>query len=425
LKNLIKMSLQAKMLLCNRLLRPCLKLAYNRTRCALSTSVKLCHKVDYYSVLGVNRNENEENIKAAYFRLAKRYHPDYNSTESQAAMFEMISEAYEVLSNLEKRKIYDEYGEMSETEGGISRGPQRKRGDDTFSSEDLFRRILKNEKAVAKKDVFQDDRAYEASNYGTDKTKDIVLTITFEEAARGCIYQVSINQKVECPKCFGSRAEIGFQGKSCPYCEGTGLETEKVGHIVTRRTCAYCEGSGVFIKFKCMECAGTGITIFGNLHEVTIPPGTENGEILRVPYIKGLRKMSIDKAEFFYVKVMVNKSEYFEKEGLDIRSKADIDAYTSLFGGKIQIRGLHESPITVDIPPGTSSHQEITLPGKGVKMGTLAGNHIVDIGINMTELNKETYSALDSIVADLGRDSDDALPDSSVVIPIVEGRKFL
>ena len=89
-----------------------------------------------------------------------------------------------------------------------------------------------------------------------------------------------------------------------------------------------------------------------------IPPGTDNGEILRVPYIEGLRKMSLDKAEFFYVKVMVNKSDYFAREGMDIRTKMDIDAYTSLFGGQILVKGLYEHSIKVDIPPGTFIFQK-------------------------------------------------------------------
>ena len=121
---------------------------------------------------------------------------------------------------------------------------------------------------VTNKDVFEDDIPFNKyTNFGEEKTKDIILTITFEEAAKGIIYQVNVNQKVVCPKCFGDRAELGYGGAPCKYCEGTGLETEKIGHIVTRRTCSYCEGSGIFIKFKCLECAGTGITIFGNLHE--------------------------------------------------------------------------------------------------------------------------------------------------------------
>ena len=119
-----------------------------------------------------------------------------------------------------------------------------------------------------KEDVLRDDYAYnDQTTFGTDKTSDIVLTVSFEEAARGCSVGVRVNQKVECPKCFGSRADIGFQGKPCPYCEGTGLESEKIGHVVTRKTCSYCNGEGVFIKFKCLECKGTGVTIYGNIHE--------------------------------------------------------------------------------------------------------------------------------------------------------------
>ena len=140
------MSHRVRMLLCSRIFNPSLKPSHIHRR-LLTTSVKLCHKIDYYSVLGVNRNESDQNIKAAYFRLAKRYHPDYNESQNSASMFELISEAYEVLSDQKKRKNYDEFGATSEAFGGISRGPQRKRGDDTYSSEDLFNRILKDEKA--------------------------------------------------------------------------------------------------------------------------------------------------------------------------------------------------------------------------------------------------------------------------------------
>ena len=140
------MSLRVKMHLCNRILTSGFKISHNHSR-LLTTSVSLRRKIDYYSVLGVNRNETEQNIKTAYFRLAKRYHPDYNDTPGSAPMFEMLSEAYEVLSNPEKRSKYDEFGETVETVGGISRGPGRKRGDESFSSEDLFKRILKDESA--------------------------------------------------------------------------------------------------------------------------------------------------------------------------------------------------------------------------------------------------------------------------------------
>ena len=164
------------------------------------------------------------------------------------------------------------------------------------------------------------------------------------------------------------------------------------------------------------------IVIF--FYRVPIQPGTENGEILKVPYIEGLRKMSLDKAEFFYAKIMVNKSDHFTREGMDIRSKTDIDAKTSLYGGTIKVKGLYESLIQVDIPPGTSSHQSITLQGKGLRIGGLKGNHIVDIGISMEEIKDETLTVLGTVVADLEEEQDCNLTESNVVIPIVDERKF-
>ena len=110
---------------------------------SFATSSKLRKVLDYYTTLGLNRSANEQEIKMAYFRLAKRFHPDYNKSDNAGPMFEIISEAYEVLSNPEKRKNYDEYGHVGETRGGMTSGPMRKRGDETFTSEDLYSRIFK------------------------------------------------------------------------------------------------------------------------------------------------------------------------------------------------------------------------------------------------------------------------------------------
>jgi DnaJ-class molecular chaperone len=217
--------------------------------------------VDYYSALGVSLQSDVQEIKVAYFRLAKRYHPDHNRSPDAESMFELVSEAYEVLSDPVKRKNFDEYGTAGETFGGsTAKGPGRKKGDKTFTSEDLFDRIFKAE--GDKRSLFGTEQAYhDGSEFGHDSTKDLVLTVTFEEAAKGCLYSLQFNQKVVCYKCFGSKSEMGYQGNTCPYCEGTGLETEKVGHITTRRACSYCDGSRIFIKFKCHECCGTGVTV--------------------------------------------------------------------------------------------------------------------------------------------------------------------
>ena len=134
--------------------------------------------------------------------------------------------------------------------------------------------------------------------------------------------------------------------------------------------------------------------------------------------------MSLDKAEFFYAKIMVNKSDHFTREGMDIRSKADIDPEKALFGGTIKVKGLYESFIQVDVPPGTSSHQSIILEGKGLRIGGLKGNHIVDIGISMEEIKDETLTVLATVVTDLEEAQDCNLTESNVVIPIVDERKF-
>lgn len=232
----------------------------------LSLSPILCDKINYYNALGVDRSADTETIKTAYFRLAKRYHPDYNQSPGAAPMFELISEAFEVLSDPEKRKNYDEYGTIETFGGGTSRGPMRKRGDASFSSEELYKRF--KSKQIVNRELLNDDQeCFEGTIFGKSASKDVILTISFEDAAKGCDRVVPINQKIVCYKCMGDKSEMGFQGRSCPFCEGTGLETQKTGHVMTRRTCSYCEGTGVFIKFKCNECAGVGTLVLAVGHK--------------------------------------------------------------------------------------------------------------------------------------------------------------
>ena len=192
----------------------------------LHTCLRLSKRVDYYEALGVNKTCDAKSIKVAYFRLAKKYHPDFNPSVTAAPMFEMISEAYEVLSDPQKRKNYDDFGTAGHSFGGTTSGPGRKRGDKTHSSKDLMEIFKKSGQNT--KSLDDDEGDFETTFYGFDATSDFIVTLTFEEAARGCIYERVVNQKCICYKCEGSRSDLGFQGKSCPYCEGTGVETEKV-----------------------------------------------------------------------------------------------------------------------------------------------------------------------------------------------------
>ena len=372
-------------------------------------------RIDYYDALGVNKTANAKTIKVAYFRLAKKYHPDFNPSPTAVPMFEMISEAYEVLSDPHKKKNYDEFGTAGDTFGGSTSGPGRKRGDTTYSSKELFERIFR-QKSQGRDDILEEDD-YEPTDYGGEATVDHNVTLSFEEAAKGCVYELMANHKCICYKCAGGKSDWGFQGNVCPYCEGTGYETEKVGHVITRRPCAYCNGTAIFLKFKCTECAGTGQLIWGKVHQITIPPGAENGEIIKVPFDKELIKWSVDKTGHFYIKVMVQKSDYFTREGFDIQTKADIDVHTALYGGEIEVQGLYDPSVKVKIPAGTSSHQTITLPGNGIRREGLYGNQIIEIGIDTMDVNERDKSLLEELKTKIPLDS-------NVITPIVHNRSF-
>ena len=382
----------------------------------------LLKRVDYYDALGVTKTADGKSIKVAYFRLAKKYHPDFNPSPTAAPMFEMISEAYEVLSDPHKKKNYDEFGTAGETFGGSTRGPGRKRGDTTYTSKELFERIFRQQKSSQgrREDILEEDD-YEPTAYGSTATVDYNVQLSFEEAARGCIYELMANHKCICYKCDGGGSEWGFQGNICPYCEGTGYETEKVGHVATRRPCAYCNGTAIFKKFKCMECAGAGQLIWGKVHQVEVPAGVENGEIIQVAFDQELVKWSVDKTDRFYIKVMVQKSDYFRREGFDVHTKADIDVHTALYGGEIEVKSLYEPLVKVKIPPGTSSHQTITLPGHGIRREGLYGNQIVEIGIDTLDISERDKTVLEDLKNKLNPSGEES---TVAITPILHNRSF-
>ena len=198
---------------------------------------------DYYSALGVSRNADLHTIKLAYFRLAKKFHPDTNKGEDARFMFEFIAEAYDVLSDDRKRANYDEFGTAGSTYGGKANGPHRPTGSAsrTYDSQELFLKIFGEADGRDANATYQDEQEFNDQCYdGFDATREYVLPLSFEEAARGCIQYIKVNFRVICVKCLGTKSEWGFQSNVCPYCEGTGVETEKIGHILTRKTCSYC-----------------------------------------------------------------------------------------------------------------------------------------------------------------------------------------
>ena len=242
---------------------------------------------DYYEVLGVPRSADLQTIKLAYFRQARKFHPDTNKGKEARFMFQYIAEAYDVLSDERKRANYNEFGTAGFTYGGKASGPERPGGaaSRTYDAEELFIKIFGEADGKDANRNYQADQEYNDQCYeGFDSTQEYILPLSFERAAQGCIAHIDLNLRIICVKCRGQKSEMGYQSNICPYCEGTGVETEKVGHVLTRKSCSYCNGTKLFNKFKCLECEGTGEAILqAPNHEIVIPPGSIDGQYLKVP----------------------------------------------------------------------------------------------------------------------------------------------
>lgn len=222
---------------------------------------------DYYKILGVAKNSSSKDIKKAYYALAKQFHPDTNKGDPDSSKkFQEVSEAYEVLSDDTKRREYDTYGQTSEQMNrngtGHPRGPQGFSQDWQFRStvdpEELFRKIFGDANFRGQAGNFDD---FSESQFGFGGAQEIMMDLTFSQAARGVNKDVNLNVVDTCPKCTGSRCEPGTKPGTCQYCNGTGMETISTGPFVMRSTCRYCQGTRQYIKYPCTECDGKGQTV--------------------------------------------------------------------------------------------------------------------------------------------------------------------
>ncbi|CAH1105528.1 unnamed protein product [Psylliodes chrysocephalus] len=366
---------------------------------------------DYYDVLGVGRNSSNSDIKKAYYKLAKKYHPDVNKNDPEASKkFQEVSEAYEILGDDSKRKQYDTWGSTADQMGaGMGGGGGRAHGPQGFSQqwqyqssidpEELFRKIFGDAfgKSGSGGNPFDD---FAESTYGFGEAQEvidvIVLKVNFTQAARGTNKDVNINVVDNCPKCRGTRCEPGTQASKCQFCNGTGMETISTGPFVMRSTCRYCQGSRMYIKHKCTECQGKGSTVQRRKVTIPVPAGIEDGQTVR---------MSVGNKELF-VTFRVEKSDYFKRDGPDVHTEADISVAQALLGGTIRIQGLYEDH-TIQVLPGTSSHTKIRLSGKGMKRvnGYGHGDHYVTFKVAVPKHLNEKQKALAMAYAELETDT--------------------
>jgi len=219
-------------------------------------------QINYYDVLGVKRHSDIKEVKIAYFKMAKRFHPDFNKTLDAKQMFELIAEAYEVLSDDDRRAEYDETGCVASRHGGRSaEGPGRQSTDSSYTAEQMYTKIFNtNETFGSNEEYASQDFAESSKSKGV--TREFIVNIGLEESICGLKTEICVLMSAICDKCQGSRSELGYQANVCPYCEGTGTETVKTGYIVGRKECSYCHGTKLFNKFKCLECEGLGRKLY-------------------------------------------------------------------------------------------------------------------------------------------------------------------
>lgn len=361
-----------------------------------TTTVELQKKKDYYDTLNVPRNASQKDIKKAYYQFAKKYHPDTNKGDPNAAKkFQEVSEAYEVLSDENRRKQYDQWGTTSDQgpAGDASSGFQGFHYQASVDPEELFRKIFGDAGFRTGFSSFDD---FAENKFGFGEAQEAIMNLTFQQAARGVNKDITVNVVDTCPKCRGSRCEPGSKAVRCPYCNGTGMETVSTGPFVMRSTCRHCYGTKLHIQYPCLECEGKGNTIQRKMVTVPVPAGVEDGQTVR---------MSVGKKEIF-ITFRVSKSDYFRRDGADVHTEASISIAQAVLGGSVRIQGLYEDT-TIQIPKGTSSHTRIRLSGKGIRRVNSYGygDHYVHIKIKVPQKLSQKQRALLAMYAEMEEDT--------------------
>lgn len=350
------------------------------------------YKRDYYEVLGVPKSADQKAIKKAYYQLAKKYHPDVNNKDPDAEKkFQEVSEAYEVLSDASKKQEYDTFGMGGARAGAGPSGFRSQQGFSGFENfqsqmdpEELFRRIF-GSGGFGGFGFPNQGQDYEESMHGFAPASEVLLDLTFQEAARGVNKEIALNVKDTCPKCRGSGAEPGSSPTKCPQCNGTGMETISTGPFVMRTTCRKCHGRSKVINHPCTECNGKGKVVARKRVVVPVPAGVEDGQTVRMP---------VGSQEIF-ITFKVAKSRIFRREGADVHSDVTISLAQAALGGSIKIAGIYDD-ILLSIPAGTSSHHRIRLTGKGISRVNSYGHgdHYIHIKIKVPEKLTEDQKIL-------------------------------
>ncbi|MBM7706592.1 molecular chaperone DnaJ [Chryseomicrobium aureum] len=365
-------------------------------------------KRDYYEVLGVSKTASQDEIKKAYRKLSKQYHPDINKEDGADAKFKEISEAYEVLSDQEKRAQYDQFGHAGpQGFGGFNGGFS---GGDGFGFEDIFSSFFGGGGGGRRRDP-------NAPRKGNDLQYS--MTIEFEEAVFGKEKEIEVSKDEICDTCDGSGAKPGTSPTKCTQCQGHGqvniTQDTPFGRVQTKRTCPVCEGTGKEIKDKCTTCSGRGRVTKRKKIKITIPAGVDDGQQLRVSG-QGEPGVNGGPAGDLYVVFRVKPDARFERDGDDIYYSLPLTFAQAALGDEVEIPTV-QGKVKLKIPAGTQSSTKFRLKGKGVKNvhGYGVGDQHVIVKVitpkKLTEKQKQLLREFAEISGDIPEEQGSSLFD--------------
>ncbi|MBQ8606076.1 MAG: molecular chaperone DnaJ [Clostridia bacterium] len=325
----------------------------------------MAEKRDYYEVLGIDKNASDDDIKKAFKKMAKKYHPDLNPGDADAeAKFKEINEAYGVLSDPEKKSRYDQFGHagVDPSYGGGAGGYSDFGGFGGFGFEDFFESAFGG--------FGGGSRRANAPMKGEDI--QLRLTISFEEAAFGCTKEVKYSRKSTCKDCNGTGAKGGTEFETCSQCGGKGVistvQRTILGNIKSQRTCPTCNGTGKRIKTPCPSCRG-GIIYENKNTEVNIPAGIDNGQTLTLKG-QGHSGTNGGPAGDVYIAISVTPHPIFERKGYDIYCEVPISFVDATLGAETIVPTL-EGKVKYTVPEGTQTDTTFRFKGKGItRIGT-------------------------------------------------------
>ena len=351
------------------------------------------NKRDYYEVLGVSKTATDAEIKSAFRKLAKKYHPDVSKEENAAEKFKEVQEAYAVLSDPEKRKKYDQFGHSAfQNNGGGAGGFQGFDGFDFGDMGDIFDDILGG---------FGFSSNSRRSANGPRKGNDVLyrMTISFDEAVHGCEKDIDLDTVDNCPNCHG---EGGFNSKTCPECRGSGtISSEQrtmFGSFLTKTTCPECHGTGNIFEKKCPDCNGKGKIRKNKTITVTVPAGIDNGNRLRLTG-KGEAGENGGRNGDLYLEFTVKDHDFYKRNEDDVYIDLPLTITEAVLGCTKEVPTIYGN-VELTIPSGTQSLDKLRLRGKGIENVNTKrkGDMYAVVKVIMPEkLTKEQKSLFESL----------------------------